>query len=136
MFLAVGAVAVYYGVAVLGIWERIAPRGGLMPAIAGGFLVILCALKLFDKHERNEKFKLLSNMWIPPLAVVAVWIMTHIVGMLPAIALMVLGWLIIVEKYSFWRSTQITLVIFLCTYGIFRLWLRVFFPTGLLGNLF
>jgi len=136
MFLSCGTAALYFGVIDLGVWDRVSPGGGFVPAFIGAFLMILSVLRLFGKHNTHVNFKFVSRMWLPPLAIVATLGVSYLVGMLPAIALMIFCWLKIVEKYPFWKTTQIVFIAVLLIYGIFRVWLKVLFPLGLLSTLF
>lgn len=138
MLLALGIAAVYAGVFDLGFWSRFTPGGGFMPSLIGVFLIFICALSLLDKHKASVSAKFAPKLLLPPLAILAVLGMTNIVGMFPSLALMVFCWLKFVEKYSFGKSAIISFGIIFVTYAIFGVWLRVFFPSGLLrwGNFF
>ena len=53
--------------------------------------------------------------------------------LLPACILVSFLWLLLIEKYSWKKALLISVIMFVCVYGIFRLWLNVPFPKGLLN---
>jgi hypothetical protein len=136
MFILLGIAALYAGFADLGVWSGITPGGGFMPALTGGLLLVFCLKKLFDKHKPRVHFKPSFRVMLPSVCVLLVLAASYVIGMLPSIGLMIFFWLKWIEKYSFRQSIQITSIVILLTYGIFKVWLRVFFPWGFLGGFF
>ncbi|GHS93630.1 hypothetical protein AGMMS50276_04590 [Synergistales bacterium] len=136
IFLLLGVLSLYVSTVELEFWSGITPGGGFIPALTGAFLIIVALMGLIDKHKFRVHFKPTLSMFLPPLFILAALGVSYLVGMLPAIALMVFSWLKWVEKYSISRSTKITLILILFTYAIFRVWLRVLFPMGLLDRIF
>jgi hypothetical protein len=136
MFMLLGIAALYAGFADLGVWSGITPGGGFMPALAGGFMLVFCLQKLFDKRKPRVHFTPAFKTMLPSVSILLTLGASYAIGMLPSIGLMVFFWLKWIEKYSFRQSIQVACIVVLLTYGIFKVWLKVFFPWGLLGEIF
>ena len=72
---------------------------------------------------------------IPVGAMILILLCNLLVCMLPSCMVVSFLWLKLFEKYSWKTSIIATVLLFVFIYGIFKLWLNVPFPTGLLGEL-
>jgi hypothetical protein len=153
MFL-LGGYWVQQGVVVYKFWLKGVPGSGFMPAIFGaflmalsGFLAIMAVKKrlgatargTFDEKQQKESKANDTKYpaWIRPL-VPAVYSMFSIVlmvsvGVLPTIFLTAFIWLLAVSKIRLGKSLFVSVIITLCVYLIFVLWLRIPFPRGVFG---
>lgn len=141
-----GGYWVQQGLVVYKFWVKGVPGSGFMPVIFGlflmllsGFLAVVAVKKRVgatDKGQSKEdgaKYPL----WIRPL-VPAVYSMFSIVlmvsvGVLPTMFLTAFIWLLVVSKSPLGKSLFVSVVITLCVYLIFVLWLRIPFPRGVFG---
>jgi len=153
MFL-MGGYWVQQGVVVYKFWPKGLPGSGFMPAIFGAFLMILSGFLAIvavkkrvgetDKGTVDKKQQKESKVndtkyptWIRPL-VPAVYSMLSIVlmvtvGVLPTIFLTAFIWLLVVSKIKLGKSLFVSVIVTLCVYGVFVLWLRIPFPRGVFG---
>ena len=131
-----GVFYVIMGVTKYGLWAGITINGGFMPAVCGGLVAILSILMIISKIKKGtkaEKFE--KKALIPVGAMILILLCNLLVGMLPACMVVSFLWLKFFEKYSWKTSIIATVLLFVFIYGIFKLWLNVPFPTGLLGEL-
>ena len=107
-----------------------------MPLVCGGFLTLFCVLMLISKIKKGEKADSIDKKALLPVgAMIAILLCNYLVGLLGACIVVGFLWLKFVEKFSWAKSLLVSVVMFAAVYGIFRLWLNVPFPTGLLGEL-
>lgn len=132
IFILIGLASIYLGYAEYEFWIKTVPGGGFMPVLAGGLIVLISLMVIFDK-KKAQKIKLVGKAFYPVAAVLITIALNVVVGVLPAITFMVFGWLKWIEKYNYKKSMIIALITSACAYGIFWVWLRVPFPTGLLN---
>lgn len=131
-----GLFYVFMGLVKYGWWKGISISGGFMPILCGGLLTLFSVLMLITKIRKGEKAeKFDSKSLIPMGAMALILLFNYLVGLLGACVIVALLWLRFIEKYSWLKSVTVSIVLFVCVFGIFRLWLNVPFPTGLLGNL-
>lgn len=131
-----GIVYMIMGITKYGVWEGISISGGFMPLVCGGFLTLFCVLMLISKIKKGEKADSIDKkVLIPVGAMIAILLCNYLVGLLGACIVVGFLWLKFVEKFSWAKSLLVSVVMFAAVYGIFRLWLNVPFPTGLLGEL-
>lgn len=124
----------YFGFAVYGFWDaRKGPLGGFFPILVAALMLVASLAAIVQANrEKPPDFRRESLMLI--VAVFMIFIASFVVGMLPALALFLVGWLHWVEKYP-WRTTlTVSLVIFAVVFGVFVLWLNVRFPAGMLSH--
>ena len=77
---------------------------------------------------------IMPALYAPIIAMLAAILCTPLVGMIPAMALFVLGWLKLVEGEPWLRSALVAATAALLTTLIFDVWLRVQFPPSLLDK--
>ena len=85
------------------------------------------------KGVKSEKFE--AKALLPVGAMILILLCNLLFGMLPACMIVAFLWLKFVEKYSWKTSLIATVILYIFIYAIFKLWLNVPFPTGLLGEL-
>ena len=123
----------YMAVTRYGVWHE-GPRGGFMPALAA-LVTLGFSLAAIFKAKRDTGHPWFKTVFIPVLIVLALIFVSRVVGLLPALFLMLIGWFRCLEKYS-WAFTGIMSVCVIgCVWLIFSFWLKVPFPTGWLAGL-
>ena len=129
-----GLGAIGMGLGKYGWWDRISIGGGFMPTIVGTLLVLFCVLMLISKVRRKEKAEKMNLKVLLPIgAMLLILLCNYLLGLLPACILVSFLWLLLIEKYSWKKALLVSAIMFVCVYGIFRLWLNVPFPKGLLN---
>lgn len=131
-----GVLYVIMGVSKYGIWSRITINGGFMPAVCGALVTVMSILMIISKKKKgvkSEKFE--AKALLPVGAMILILLCNLLFGMLPACMIVAFLWLKFVEKYSWKTSLIATVILYIFIYAIFKLWLNVPFPTGLLGEL-
>jgi len=129
-FVLIGVISIYLGVTQYQFWIRTVPGGGFMPVLIGGLMILISILTMLDKNVRL-KFKVERKSLIPVIAILITLILNLLIGLIPALTLMVFIWLKWFEKYPLKASIITTVFTSAFTYAIFGWWLRVPFPTGL-----
>ena len=110
-----------------GVWDE-GPLGGFMPLVAAVITIgfsIGCVLK--GEAKRKEWH---LTVFIPVILVVALVLTVPLIGMLPGMCLLLVGWLRFLEKYSWGFSLLLAACVIGCVWLIFSLWLQVPFPQG------
>ncbi|MDO5400327.1 MAG: tripartite tricarboxylate transporter TctB family protein [Eubacteriales bacterium] len=131
-----GLFYVIMGVTKYGLWAGITINGGFMPAVCGGLVSILCVLQIITKIKKGVKPDTFDpKAMVPVAAMVLILVCNALIGLLPACMAIAFLWIKFIEKYSWKTSLVVTVILYLATYGIFKLWLNVPFPTGLIGEL-
>ena len=131
-----GVVYMLTGILRYGLWKGISISGGFMPLLCGGLVALFSALMLISKIKKGEKAeKMDAEAFRPVGAMVAILLCNYLVGLLGACIVVAFLWLKFIEKYSVGKSLLVSVIMFAAVYGIFRLWLNVPFPEGLLGKL-
>ena len=131
-----GIVYMIMGITKYGVGEGFSISGLFMPLVCGGFLTLFCVLMLISKIKKGEKADSIDKKALIPVgAMIAILLCNYLVGLLGACIVVGFLWLKFVEKFSWAKSLLVSVVMFAAVYGIFRLWLNVPFPTGLLGEL-
>ncbi|SFP70053.1 Tripartite tricarboxylate transporter TctB family protein [Oscillibacter sp. PC13] len=124
------------GILRYGIWKGISIGGGFMPLLCGGLVTLFSVLMLISKIKKGEKAeKFDKKALIPVGAMIAILLCNYLVSLLGACIVVAFLWLKFIEKYSVRKSLLVSVIMFAAVYGIFRLWLNVPFPEGLLGEL-
>lgn len=122
----------YFGLAEYGFWHGTAPGAGFFPTIVGlmliGFSVWILKTPVVYKPGALQK-----RAFYPVIVTLLCFVSIYLVGLIISMGLMVILWLLIIEKYSIFQSviTGICATVFI--YLVFRIWLMVPFPKGLLG---
>lgn len=146
----IGGYWVQQGLLVYKFWLKGVPGSGFMPVIFGAFLMMLSGFLAFKavrkrvvgtedagqtKESKGSDAK--YPTWIRPL-VPAVYSMLSIVlmvtvGVIPTIFLTAFIWLLVVSKIRLGKSLFVSLIVTVCVYLVFVLWLRIPFPRGVFG---
>lgn len=130
----IGLAWVYIGLRYHGWWIEGRAASGFFPSLVGGLLALLSVMAIISElKEEPPKFFLFHVH--PVLAAVLVVVTALLIGFFPALALYVLGWLKLYEKYGWRFSLSVTAVTTAGMYGIFYMWLRVPFPQGAILDL-
>lgn len=136
--LALAAFAVLFavvGFTQLGFWHSVdGPQPGFFPAIMA-IVMFLASIASFFQSLKSDKG---ANYEKDELLVIAggagIIVGSMIIGLLPSCYLFVVLWLRVYEKSS-WKATLIVLAVCMAiSIGVFRIWLGVHFPMGLLEN--
>lgn len=120
---------IYTSVTVYGFWNE-GPRGGFMPLLAG--LITLGFSLAAIVRAKGKEIPLYRTVYIPVGIVLALIGAVQIVGMLPALFLMLVGWTRGLERYSWKFSIVLSACVMFMVLAVFKAWLSVPFPTGLL----
>ncbi len=130
IFILVGAISIFLGFNEYGFWNGTVPGGGFMPVLAGVLMILIGILTILDKKNRI-KFTADYKAFIPVIAIVSMLVLNILIGLIPALTVMVFVSLKWFEKYSLKTSIITTIITSAFTYAIFGIWLNVPFPTGL-----
>ena len=114
-----------------GIWHEEGPKGGFMPMIAALVTLGFCVAE-FVKGSAHHK-KLRHTVFIPEGVILVLLASVSYLGLLPAMWCMLLLWVRYLERYSLPFALAFSSGVVLVVWLVFRLWLSVPFPTGLLG---
>ncbi|MCO6384857.1 tripartite tricarboxylate transporter TctB family protein [Oceanicola sp. 502str15] len=128
-----GALFLGFGLFKYGFWMDRGPGAGFFPAVFGAGTVLLAAFELMRPGQIKGRVQLRNHA--PIIAILAAILCIPLVGMIPAMALFVLGWLKLVEGAPWLRSLLVAAATALLTTLIFDVWLRVQFPPSLLEKL-
>jgi hypothetical protein len=120
----------YMGVAKYGLWFDGGPGGGFMPVFSSVFAALF-ALFLLKRGDAVSSIP--YSAYIPVGMVILAVGLTWIIGMLPALAVVLFLWFWQLEQFSLSRSALLTVIPMAVVVAIFRVWLRVPFPTGIFG---
>lgn len=129
-----GVFYIFMGISKYGLWKGISISGGFMPFICGGAIIILAVFMLISKRKKSaspEKMEL--KVLLPIGAMLLILILNYILGLIGACIAASFLWLKFVEKYSWLKSITASAILLIFIYAIFCIWLKVPFPTGLLG---
>lgn len=131
-----GLFYIYMGAAKYGWWKGISISGGFMPIVCGVLVVIFSVLMLIKKIRTKEKMEKIDLKALLPVGAMALILLcNYLLGLVGACVIVAFLWLKFIEKYSWVKSLIVSVIMFACVYGIFRMWLNVPFPTGLLGEI-
>lgn len=131
----------------IGFGELSAPGSGLYPALVGIALALTCVARIVALHRRHPPPATGSRdvpdeeAPTPPIVYAMLGVLVGfalaqaVIGFVPALGLMVFVGLR-VTRYGTWRrSMAVALVAAAVVVVVFQGWLKVPFPTGLLGSL-
>lgn len=119
----------------LGFWKDVdGPQPGFFPAIMA-IVMFLASMASFFQSLKEEKAAKYERDEMTVIAGGAGIIAgSFIIGLLPSCYLFVILWLKVFEKTG-WKETLIVLAVCMAiSIGVFRLWLGVHFPMGLLKH--
>lgn len=113
----------------------------MIPAVASGILIVLLVVRIvklirtekIDRAYFRRTFHEVDWRSLIPLVIgLLVLIGIQLVGMLISLTVMLFCWLKFLSGYSLKKSFLITICVMAVLYGIFKLWLVVPLPKGLL----
>ena len=142
VLLGVGLYWCITAVTTMPLWQGISMVGGLLPAVASGVMVLLLIFELLDILKKNKinkeyfvnSFKEVNWQDMIPVAVgLGILVGMKLIGMLLTLTLMLFCWLKFLSGYSVKKSAVVTICVMLFLYGVFKLWLKLPLPQGLLG---
>lgn len=138
MFVAV--VWIQQGIVRYGFWGDGKPGGGFVPVVFAALVLIVSLAILirvvFGKKNTGEKYRFQAESYLPAAAAVIGAFMIQVLGIAAAVFFFTTIWMRYLSKYA-WVTTLISSSLFtVFIYGVFRLWLRVPFPQGLIFRLF
>ncbi|MCT4706685.1 tripartite tricarboxylate transporter TctB family protein [Enterobacteriaceae bacterium H11S18] len=128
LFSVLALVWIYTAIELYGLWDE-GPAGGFMPTIAASVLLIFSIMSLC-KTEHSIISHHIAEL-TPVAIVIAMLGITQLTGMIPAIMIVLLGWVKYIADYSWRKSISISAGVTLMIWLIFSQWLNVPFPTGL-----
>jgi hypothetical protein len=134
---ATGVIAIVWivaGVVRYGWWLDGRPQSGFFPIIVGALMLLVSVLAVVNETKVSQPVFLRTHV-LPVMAAIGMVLLALLIGFFPALVVYVFGWLRWFERYSLKLSGLTTVLTTAAVYGIFRLWLRVPFPTGWLFNL-
>jgi hypothetical protein len=121
-----------------GFWEDGRPEGGFIGVIFGIIILIfalIMGLRLLIRKDINLSFHINKSSAIPVFAAVLCVVLIYIFGIVAAVFLFTAVWMRFISAYAWKKSVIVSLVFTLFVYEVFRLWLGVPFPTGILLEL-
>jgi hypothetical protein len=121
----------YKGMGEYGLWFDGGPGGGFMPVLSSVFAAVFALFLL--RSDRGERTTIPYSSFIPLVMVIFAVILSWLLGLLPALTVMLLIWLRRLERFPLFTSLLLTFLPMLVIYALFGLWLKVPFPTGMLG---
>ena len=113
-----------------GVWYAGSPGGGFMPVFSSILAAIFATVMLFKPGAVAKAVPM--SAFIPVVMVGFALTLSLAIGLLPALTIMLFVWIWRLERYPVAKSLFITACPMLVVYGVFKLWLQVPFPTGML----
>ena len=133
---AIAIIWIVLGLKQYGFWDEYkGPKTGFFPTIIA---IVMLAISLFAliTSGKAKKPEFEMENWMAALGMLAMVLMSYIIGMELSILAFMLLWLKVYEKCT-WKTTIITTVIVMAiVVGAFRIWLQINFPLGLLRFIF
>lgn len=123
-------------------WNGTSTGAGFLPIITSALMVVLTLPGLAgelrkakeDKSYFKESFgKLKKREFIPVAVVSGVLLASYVLGLMSAMTIMVFGWLKWISGYKAGKSLFVTVLVMSVICGVFKIWLQLPFPKGLLG---
>ncbi|MCD8171462.1 MAG: tripartite tricarboxylate transporter TctB family protein [Clostridiales bacterium] len=117
----------------LGFWSHVdGPRPGFFPAIMAIIMFLTSIVSFFQSLKDKESAEYEKNELLVIAGGAGIIVGSYIIGLLPSCYLFIVLWLKVFEHTS-WKDTLIVLAVCVAiSVGVFRLWLGVYFPMGLL----
>lgn len=127
-----GIIWAVLGFGTYGFWSSAeGPGAGFFPAIIGCAITLFSIIEFIKSYGKYE-VKFDKEALLIVVSVAAILIMNFLVGLLLALLVYYIVWLRVVEKYP-WKKVLLTTLFYgAVMYGVFVLWLKVPFPTGIL----
>ncbi len=117
-----------------GLWVRRGPGGGFFPFIGGVITLVFSLAYLWEGRKNTAPVSINLKFIYPIAALLAVFLASYLIGMVPCLFLYIFLWLWRYEKYALSLSLYVSAGTMLVLYGIFVYWLSVPLPRGILGN--
>lgn len=119
----------------LGFWHSVdGPQPGFFPAIMAIVMFLACIASFVQSMKSEGKADYEKDELMVIAGGAGIIAGSAIIGLLPSCYLFVVLWLKVFEKSS-WKATLIVLAVCMAiSIGVFRIWLGVHFPMGLLEN--
>lgn len=126
----------------LPLWRGNSIAGGLLPAFASGVMILLLAYRMIqvvrsgkvNKAYFTDSFKEIDWRCLLPLLIGAVVVVgTYTIGLFLSLTIMLFCWLKFLSGYSWFKSLAVTVCVMVILYGIFKVWLVVPLPKGMLN---
>lgn len=133
------AVAILFmvvGLTQLGFWDPVnGPMPGFFPSIMATVMLLMCILSFIQSFKEEGEVKYEKDELLVIAGGAGIIAGSFIIGLLPSCYVFIVLWLKVFEKSS-WKATLIVLAVCMAiSIGVFRIWLGVHFPMGLLENL-
>ena len=133
---AIAIIWIVLGLKRYGFWEEFkGPKTGFFPTIIA---IVMLAFSIFAlvTSGKAKKPEFDKDNWMAALGMLAMVLMSYIVGMELSILAFMILWLKVYEKCT-WKTTIIsTAVVMAIVIGAFRFWLGIQFPMGLFDLIF
>lgn len=142
ILLCVGLYWLAASVATLPLWKGMSLGGGLLPTIASAIMVLLLIVKVartFKREKINKAYfqdSIQAINWkeLAPLAIgLLILVGNRLIGLFLSLTIMLFCWLKFLSHYSVKRSALVTAGVMLFLFCVFKLWLKLPLPKGLLG---
>lgn len=126
----------------LPLWRGNSIAGGLLPAFASGVMILLLLFRIVQEIRSGkvnkayfvDAFKETNWRCLVPLLIgVVVVIGTHVIGLFLSLTIMLFCWLKFLSGYGWVKSLLVTVCVMAVLYGIFKAWLVVPLPKGMLN---
>lgn len=129
---------IFLGITQYGFWGGGKPQGGFVPIIFAVLVLVFTLAVVYRLFRRTITVQPVKMNWdaaTPVFSAVGGVVLILLFGIVPAVFLFNFGWMRFLSKYSLKRSIFVSLIFTLFVYAVFRLWLRVPFPTGIVMEL-
>lgn len=128
---AIAIIWIVLGLNKYGFWDEYkGPKTGFFPTIIA---IVMLAISIFALVEsgKAKKPEFEKENWMAALGMLAMVVVSYLVGMELSILAFMILWLRVYEKCA-WKTTIIaTAVVMAIVIGAFRIWLGIQFPLGL-----
>lgn len=126
----------YIGFVHLGFWDHVeGPKPGFFPFIISVLMFVMSLASYFLSLADEKKAVYNKDELMVIAGTLGILILSQLIGLLPACYLFIVLWLRLFEKTGWKQTILVLLVCMAISIGVFQLWLGVYFPMGLLGNL-
>lgn len=128
----------------LPLWKGMSLGGGLLPAFASGVMLVLLIVNMvgiFRKEKVNkayfaESLQKISKRELIPLAIgLLVLVGNWLIGLFLTLTVMLFCWLKFLSGYKVKTALPVTILVMAFIFAVFKVWLKLPLPSGLLGLL-
>ena len=127
----IAAVWIFLGLFKYKVWDKNGPASGMFPVLIA-LVLLLCSVIAIVQSFREEKAVYDKQALLVLAGFIFILVANWLVGLLGALLLFFVGWLVWVEKLSWKTIVVATAVVFTVVYATFKVWLMVPFPVGIL----